>query len=223
MRSAQATTSPSGVDGAGRRQEWLRTPSSVSAQVERRERDVGAVDGVVVAAGHVGRERLLRAWPAGPCPQSCASAIASTSGRHRLAARAIPVATCATSTAWVSRVRRWSSSGAMNTWHFPASRRHGRECLMRSRSRSKHSRYGSGVSAAGPARADRARRAGGANAASSSASAPPGIDGAPDPRAPAHQSARARWTTTPAHIDRTRGVTPTPRDFAWSRATMTRR
>ena len=32
MRSAQATTSPSGVDGAGRRHEWLRTPSSVSAQ-----------------------------------------------------------------------------------------------------------------------------------------------------------------------------------------------
>ena len=32
MRSAQATTSPSGVDGAGRRHEWLRTPSSVSTQ-----------------------------------------------------------------------------------------------------------------------------------------------------------------------------------------------
>ena len=32
MRSAHATTSPSGVDGAGRRHEWLRTPSSVSAQ-----------------------------------------------------------------------------------------------------------------------------------------------------------------------------------------------
>ena len=31
MRSAHATTSPSGVDGAGRRHEWLRTPSSVSA------------------------------------------------------------------------------------------------------------------------------------------------------------------------------------------------
>ena len=32
IRSAHATTSPSGVDGAGRRHEWLRTPSSVSRQ-----------------------------------------------------------------------------------------------------------------------------------------------------------------------------------------------
>ena len=32
IRSAHATTSPSGVDGAGRRHEWLRTPSSVSTQ-----------------------------------------------------------------------------------------------------------------------------------------------------------------------------------------------
>jgi hypothetical protein len=32
MRSAQLTTSPSGVDGVGRDHEWLRTPSSVSAQ-----------------------------------------------------------------------------------------------------------------------------------------------------------------------------------------------
>ena len=32
----------------------------LDAQVERRERDVGAVDRVVVAAGHVRRERLLR-------------------------------------------------------------------------------------------------------------------------------------------------------------------
>ena len=61
MRSAHATTSPSGVAGRGRRHEWLRTPSSVSdAEVERCERHVGAVDRVVVAAGHVRRERLLR-------------------------------------------------------------------------------------------------------------------------------------------------------------------
>ena len=32
----------------------------LDAEVQRRERDVGAVDGVVVAAGHVRRERLLR-------------------------------------------------------------------------------------------------------------------------------------------------------------------
>ncbi len=34
----------------------------------------------------------------------------------------------------------------MKTWHFPASRLHGRECFTRSRSRSKQSRYGSASS-----------------------------------------------------------------------------
>src|SRR2546426_616381 len=34
----------------------------------------------------------------------------------------------------------------MNTWHLPASRRHGRECFTRSRSRSQHSRDGSASS-----------------------------------------------------------------------------
>ena len=71
------------MDGAGRRHEWLRTPSSVSrAEVERRERDVGAVDGVVVAArAGTARTPPRDAWPAGPCPQSWASAIASVE-RH---------------------------------------------------------------------------------------------------------------------------------------------
>ncbi len=70
IRSAHATTSPSGVDGAGRRQEWLRTPSSVSRhRLSAREGDVGAVDGVVVAGlGEVRRERLLRRVAGGPVP-----------------------------------------------------------------------------------------------------------------------------------------------------------
>ena len=37
-------------------------------------------------------------------------------------------------------------SGETNTWVLPARRRQGRECLIRSRSRSKHSRSGSGAS-----------------------------------------------------------------------------
>ena len=60
MRSAHDTTSPSGVDGAGRLHEWLRIPSSVSiAEVQWRQRDVGAPDGVVVAAGDVRRQGVL--------------------------------------------------------------------------------------------------------------------------------------------------------------------
>ena len=70
IRSAHATTSPSGVAGGGRRHEWLRTPSSVStAEVELGERDVGAVDRVVVAAvREVRRERLLRRVPGRAVP-----------------------------------------------------------------------------------------------------------------------------------------------------------
>ena len=49
-----------------------------------------------------------------------------------------------TSMAWVSRVRRWSSSGATNTWHLPARRRNARECTTRSRSRWNSLRVGDG-------------------------------------------------------------------------------
>ena len=69
----------------------------LAAEVERGERDVGAVDGVVVAAlREVGRERLLRRVAGG--------AVAAVVGRARWppraagtgsAARAMPVATCA--------------------------------------------------------------------------------------------------------------------------------
>jgi len=56
--------------------------------------------------GRYGEKASSEAWPAGPWPQSCARAIASVSGTHRFAARTIPTATCATSTAWVRRVLR---------------------------------------------------------------------------------------------------------------------
>ena len=60
-------------------------------------------------------------------------------------ARATAVATWATSRAWVSRVRWWSS-GKTKTWVFPASRRKAVEWRIRSRSRSKQVRSGSGSS-----------------------------------------------------------------------------
>ena len=72
--------------------------------------------------------------------------MASTSATLRPQARATEVATWATSSAWVRRVRWWSA-GKMNTWVFPARRRNEGECKMRSRSRSKHVRNGSGSSA----------------------------------------------------------------------------
>ena len=60
MRSAQATTSPSAVGGAGRFHEWLRMASSVSAhRLSGLEHHVGAVDRVVVAALEEGRQGPL--------------------------------------------------------------------------------------------------------------------------------------------------------------------
>src|SRR4051794_8944901 len=69
----------------------------------------------------------------------------STSATFTPAARAIEVATCATSSAWVSRVRWWSL-GYTTTWVLPANRRKAVECTIRSRSRSKQVRSGSGAS-----------------------------------------------------------------------------
>ena len=81
MRSAQLTTSPSGVDGAGRDQLWLAMPSTVSrAQVERRERDQRAPRRVVEAPGHVGVERVL----AGVAARAVAAVVAE---RDRLGER----------------------------------------------------------------------------------------------------------------------------------------
>ena len=142
------------------------------AEVERREGDVGAVDRVVVArARQERRERLLRgvARQARGRSRGPARSPPPAAGRGSRPGRS-PVATCATSTAWVSRVRRWSFSGAMKTWHLPASRRHGRECFMRSRSRSKHSRSGSGASGRRRTPAPTGRVAPGASVAASSAS-----------------------------------------------------
>ena len=74
-------------------------------------------------------------------------AIASVSARLSPIGPATDRATWATSSAWVRRVRWWSS-GKTNTWVLPASRRNAVECRMRSRSRSKQVRYGSGASSA---------------------------------------------------------------------------
>ena len=68
MRSAHATTSPSGVAGARAAPRVVaHAVERLEAQVERRQRDVGAVDGVVVAGGReVRRERLLGRVAGGP-------------------------------------------------------------------------------------------------------------------------------------------------------------
>lgn len=82
--------------------------------------------------------------------------MASVSATLSPRGRATDTATCATSRACVRRVRWWSS-GNTKTWVLPASRRNDVACRMRSRSRSKHVRKGSGSSSTGrrPAPTDR--------------------------------------------------------------------
>ena len=96
-------------------------------------------------SGRNGDSASSLAWPPGPWPQSWPRAIASVSATLSRQAREIAAATCATSRAWVSRVRWWSA-GKMNTWVLPAKRRKAAECMIRSRSRSKQVRQGSGAS-----------------------------------------------------------------------------
>ena len=71
--------------------------------------------------------------------------MASVSATFRAQARATLVATWATSRAWVSLVRWWSS-GKTKTWVFPARRRNAVAWRMRSLSRSKQVRHRSGSS-----------------------------------------------------------------------------
>ena len=72
MRSAQDTTSPSGVLGAGRDHEWFRIPSSVSAHRFTGSSTTSAPQhGVVEAARRAyGVNASSLACPNGPCPQS---------------------------------------------------------------------------------------------------------------------------------------------------------
>ena len=78
MRSAHETTSPSGVVGAGRLQEWLRMPSSVSAQ---RLSGASVTSAPQVAWSYppatYGDRASSLACPPGPWPQSWPRAIAS--------------------------------------------------------------------------------------------------------------------------------------------------
>ena len=71
MRSAHATTSPSGVLGAGRDHEWLRMPSSVSAQ---RFSGASTTSAPQTAWSYppatYGVKASSLAWPNGPWPQS---------------------------------------------------------------------------------------------------------------------------------------------------------
>src|SRR5450631_3000626 len=95
--------------------------------------------------------------------------MASVRATFKQQALATLVATWATSRAWVSLVRWWSS-GKTNTWVLPASRRNAVAWRMRSRSRSKQVRQGSGATGRDRWPAPLARVAPGANRSDSIAS-----------------------------------------------------
>ena len=74
-------------------------------------------------------------WPNGEWPRSWPSAIASVRSSFSRSARATLRLIPDTSSVCVSRVRKWSPCGAMNTWVLPFSRRNDLQCTIRSRSR----------------------------------------------------------------------------------------
>ena len=148
MRSAQLTRPrPRACRGGAAPRVVADAVERLGAQVERQQRDVGAPHGVVEAAVDVRREGVL----AGVTTRAVAAVVPE---RDRLGERdveaerrATDAATWATSSACVRRVRWWSS-GNTNTWVLPARRRNALACRMRSRSRSKQVRHGSGASSA---------------------------------------------------------------------------
>src|SRR5689334_8462106 len=73
--------------------------------------------------------------PNGGCPMSCASPATSTTSGSQPRRAPISRAIWATSSEWVSRVRRKSSEPAVCTWVLVASRRNPAECSTRARSR----------------------------------------------------------------------------------------
>ena len=147
MRSAQLTTSPSGEAGAGARPRVVAdTIEGLVAQVERGQRHVRPPHRMVEPR----RRKIPRASSLDVAPRPVPAVVPEgdrLGERHvEPTAPATAVATWATSSAWVRRVRWWSA-GKTNTWVLPARRRKAVECRMRSRSRSKQVRRGSGSSA----------------------------------------------------------------------------
>ena len=137
----------------------------LGAQVERRQRDHRRPTAAwSKPPATKGSRASSLAWPPGPWPQSWPRAMASVSATLSRQARAMAVATWATSSAWVSRVRWWSW-GKTKTWVLPARRRKAVAWRMRSRSRSKQVRHASGSSARGRSPAPAARVAPGASSA----------------------------------------------------------
>ncbi len=122
--------------------------------------------------------------------------MASTRATLSRQARATAAATWATSRAWVRRVRWWSA-GKMNTWVLPASRRNAVEWRIRSRSRSKQVRQGSGSSGSARRPAPAARVAPAARAASSAASRASRSSTSTGPTGQASPPAWA-WRTAPS-------------------------
>ena len=92
---------PRGWTGAGRDQEWLRMPSSVSSHRLSAASETSAPQ---TAWSNPSGRKIPRAssltCPPGPWPQSWPRAMASVSATLSRQARAMPVATWATSSAW---------------------------------------------------------------------------------------------------------------------------
>ena len=151
MRSAQLTTSPSGVAGAGRDQLWLAMPSTVSAhRLRRGEGDQRPPRRMVEPAGHVGVERVLAGVPARPVP-------AVVPEGDRLGEGHVEPAGPGDRRGDLCDLERVGQAGALVVLRGrrrPGSCRPGggttAACKMRSRSRSKQVRQGSGVLGLGP-------------------------------------------------------------------------
>ena len=147
-------------------------PDSVQglgAEIERGGCDVGSPNCVVEALGQERRERLL----ARVASRTVATVVAEGDrlgqgdvepARARYGGRNLR------DLERVREPRPWWSAGKMKTWVFPAKRRNAGECMIRSRSRSKQVRQGSGASSVArlPALTDRVTP--GARVHSSSAS-----------------------------------------------------
>ena len=175
-------------------------PSRVSAHRLSDASDTSAPQGAwSKPPSTYGDEGVLAGVPPGSVPAVVAEGDRLGQGDVEPAGPGDARATWATSSAWVSRVRWWSS-GKTNTWVLPARRRNDGACRIRSRSRSKQVRHGSGSSARarspapaavggarselavlGSSRADRSKPGDGPHGPRSSAAAVGVGEGAPRP------------------------------------------
>jgi len=160
MRSTRRTILPSSVAGSPAPLEWRRMPSrtgsvrlrSSSTSTTRSECSLWR-NPVPKRSRRQASSTASPMCPNGGWPRSCPTPMASVRSSLRRSARATVRETCVTSSVWVSRVRKWSPSGATNTCVLCFSRRKALLWTIRSRSRWKGVRRRQSASS-------RARRAG---------------------------------------------------------------